>query len=304
MARPQRGAPTGDTVGVAAQRGATTDVAVEAPGEVDRLFSTISCAVFAAGRYTFAPGWRLAPVAVPHYRLYIAVGGHASFLIGGRSHTLAAGGVILVPPGTRHEARHHPAAPLSAFVIDFDARLHGILDVAEVCGLPVSLMPTPIRQPKIAASAFAIAHHFTERIPGYQLAIHTHCIHLLDLLWKETLAGGARGGEILRFRPVLQLVEQRYRERLTLRELADAVHLHPAYFSAAFKRAAGVGPHEYLARYRLERARDLMVASELPLQEIARRTGFCDAAHLIRVFGRHEGVSPGRYRRAHATRAA
>lgn len=267
---------------------------------VDRLFSSISCEVFAAGRYAFAPAWRLAPVAVPHYRLYVATGGHASFLIGGRAHTLAAGGVVLVPPDTPHEARHHPAAPLSAMIIEFDARLHGILDVAEVCGLPVSLMPTPIRRPKIADSAQAIVHHFTQRIPGYQLAIHTHCVRLLDLLWKEQLATGARGGELLRFRPVLQLVEQRYRERLTLRDLADSVHLHPAYFSASFKRAAGVGPHEYVARYRLERARDLLVASDLPLQEIARRTGFCDAAHLIRVFRRHEGVSPGRYRRARA----
>ena len=80
--------------------------------------------------------------------------------------------------------------------------------------------------------------------------------------------------------------------------LVRTVHLHPAYFSASFKRAAGFGPHEYVARYRLERARDLLVASSAPLHEIARRTGFCDAAHLIRVFQRYEGVSPDRYRRA------
>lgn len=86
-------------------------------------------------------------------------------------------------------------------------------------------------------------------------------------------------------------------------DLDETVHLHPAYFSASFKRAAGLGPHEYVSRYRLERARDLLVASDIPLREIARRTGFYDAAHLIRVFRRFQGTSPGRYRRGQAQSA-
>ena len=135
----------------------------------------------------------------------------------------------------------------------------------------------------------------------------------MDLLWKETLSqprlaalrgAGSRPTDLHRFRPVFQLVEQRFGERLTLAQLAETVHLHPAYFSASFKRAAGLGPHEYLSRYRLERARDLLIASDTPLHEIARRTGFCDAAHLIRVFRRLEGTSPGRYRRTGASGAA
>ena len=280
----------------------------EALPDVGQFFTSISCAVFAAGRYAFPPNWRLNPGAIPHYRLFVATAGRATFVVGGATHTLEDGGIILIPPGTTHRAGHDRSAPLSAYVIDFEARLHGILDVAEFCGLPVSLMPGETRRPKIASSAESITRHLTYLMPGYQLALHTHCVRLLDLLWKETLTSprlatthspGARPTDLLRFRPVFQLVEQRFAERLTLQDLAAAVHLHPAYFSASFKRAAGLGPHEYLNRYRLERARDLLVASDTPLHEIARRTGFCDAAHLIRVFRRHQGTSPGRYRRSH-----
>ncbi len=281
----------------------------EPPNDIDQFFTSISCAVFAAGRYTFPPDWRLSIGSVPHYRLFVATSGRASFLVGGVNHALEPGGVILVPPHVIHQARHDPAAPLTTYVIDFEAKLHGILDVAEFCGIPVSLMPGDVRQPKIASSAESIVRHLTTLIPGYQLAIHTHCVRLLDLIWKETLthprhAGalgpGVRPAYLLRFRPVFQLVEQRFGEALTLTDLAGAVHLHPAYFSACFKRAAGVGPHEYVSRYRLERARDLLVASDMPLHEVARRTGFYDAAHLIRVFRRFQGTSPGRYRRGHA----
>jgi AraC family transcriptional regulator, arabinose operon regulatory protein len=273
--------------------------------DVGQLFSSISCAVLSAGHYAFPPNWHLPRSAVPHYRLFVALEGRASFMVNGERYALSAGGVLLVPPQIAHEARQDQSAPLTAYVIDFDARLHGILDVAAVCGLPISITPTATRRPKIAESAHAVVRHLTYLIPGYQLAIHTHCVRLLDLLWKEALshrrepAGVAtrtRAGELLRFRPVFQLVEARFGERLTLQDLAGSVHLHPAYFSAFFKRTAGLGPHEYLARYRLERARDLLVASDYALDEIARRTGFCDAAHLIRVFRRFEGISPGRYR--------
>ena len=277
--------------------------------DAGELFTSISCAVFAAGRYAFPPNWSLNPGAIPHYRLFVATAGRATFVVGGAAHTLEAGGVILVPPHVSHHARQDRASPLSAYVIDFEAKLHGILDVAEFCGIPISLMPGETRRPKIASSAESITRHLTYLMPGYQLALHTHCVRLLDLLWKETLTlprlatavqPAARPTDLLRFRPVFQLVEQRFGERLTLPQLAAAVHLHPAYFSASFKRAAGLGPHEYLNRYRLERARDLLVASDTPLHEIARRTGFCDAAHLIRVFRRLQGTSPGRYRRSHA----
>ncbi|HET7768187.1 MAG TPA: AraC family transcriptional regulator [Chloroflexota bacterium] len=279
--------------------------------DAGELFTSISCAVFAAGRYAFPPNWRLNPGAIPHYRLFVATAGRATFGVGGATHVLEEGGVILVPPHVTHHARQDRARPLTAYVIDFEAKLHGILDVAEFCGLPVSLMPGEIRRPKVASSAESITRHLTYLMPGYQLALHTHCVRLLDLLWKETLTlprlavkPGARAADLQRFRPVFQLVEQRFGERLTLQQLAAAVHLHPAYFSASFKRAAGLGPHEYLNRYRLERARDLLVASDTPLHEIARRTGFCDAAHLIRVFRRLQGTSPGRYRRTHSMAAA
>ena len=52
------------------------------------------------------------------------------------------------------------------------------------------------------------------------------------------------------------------------------MHLHPTYFATLFRRATGQSPLRFLVRYRIERARDLLLASDEPLGEIARRTGF------------------------------
>ena len=289
--------------------------AVDAGRSLDAVFSSIACAVLGAGRYSFSPDWRLAPGTVEHNRLLVAVRGAADVRVAGAWYRLAPGDVLLVPPRTSHEARNDPQSPLTAYVVDFEARLHGVLDVAAFCGLPVAMTPGPIRRTKIAASAESIVRHLTSLIPGYQLALHTHCVRLLDLLWKETLAqavagapagapAGARAVDLVRFRPAFRLVEARYAEHLSLDQLADAVHLHPAYFSTLFKRVTGLSPLRFLVRYRVERARDLLLASDEPLGEIARRTGFYDAAHLIRVFRRVEGVAPGSYRRDRPERVA
>jgi AraC-like DNA-binding protein len=272
------------------------------PGRLP-VFSSISCTVLDAGRHAYPPTWRLAPVTTAHYRLFVAVAGRAAFRVGEQPYRLEAGAVLLVPPRALLEARQDPDQPLDAFVIDFEARLYGLIDVPAFCGLPVWLMPSLARRQKIADSAFAIVRHLTYLIPGYQLAVHTHCVRLLDLLWKETLAqtpdtpGDTPAAELLRLRPALHIIETRYAERLTLAELASTVHLNPAYFATVFRQLAGMPPHQYLARYRVQRARDLLLLSKHSLDEIASLTGFYDAAHLIRVFQRVEGISPGRFRK-------
>jgi AraC family transcriptional regulator len=49
---------------------------------------------------------------------------------------------------------------------------------------------------------------------------------------------------------------------------------------------------------RLERARELLETSAMPIAEVAERSGFASQSHLTRVFSGTFGVSPGQFRRA------
>ena len=97
---------------------------------------------------------------------------------------------------------------------------------------------------------------------------------------------------------MLQLIQARYAEGLTLPEMAGVLHLHPAYFSTLFRRITGWSPVRFLARYRLGRARELLASTDRPVQEPATMTGYDDPSHLRRELRRREGLSPRAYRGA------
>ncbi len=84
---------------------------------------------------------------------------------------------------------------------------------------------------------------------------------------------------------------------MALADIAAAAHLSPFHFCRLFKRATGLAPHQYVLRARVERAKNLLLGRpELPLAEVAARTGFSDQSHFTRHFKRLAGVTPGRYR--------
>jgi AraC-like DNA-binding protein len=88
-------------------------------------------------------------------------------------------------------------------------------------------------------------------------------------------------------------------EEVSLDQLAASVGLSAAHFCRAFKRSTGVPPHRWQLSRRVERAQTLLTDTDLPLIEVAAQVGYNDPNQLGRVFRKHLGTSPGRFRREH-----
>lgn len=85
-------------------------------------------------------------------------------------------------------------------------------------------------------------------------------------------------------------------DEISLRMVADTVHLSPNYFSEQFKRFTGINFVEYIARLRIEKARELLRESDLRVTEIAFAVGFQSLSQFNRVFRRFSGKSPTKFR--------
>jgi AraC family transcriptional regulator len=102
---------------------------------------------------------------------------------------------------------------------------------------------------------------------------------------------------------VLEYIEQRLEEDVTIDSLAAVVYLSKYHFSRAFKVSTGMSPKRYLKQRRLEKAKAMLAEEAGTLAEIAKLCRFSSAANFSRAFRSVTGFTPGRYRRTFTTSA-
>lgn len=84
---------------------------------------------------------------------------------------------------------------------------------------------------------------------------------------------------------------------LSLRALAERVHMSPRHFARVFRRETGVSPGRYVERLRLETARRRLEESEDPTETVAAVSGFGNYQAMRRAFVASLGITPAEYRR-------
>jgi AraC-like DNA-binding protein len=94
----------------------------------------------------------------------------------------------------------------------------------------------------------------------------------------------------------LQLIHDQPARPWSLRELAQSAGLGRSVFAARFTGLVGQSAHRYLVSRRMEDAALLLESGNDAIAEIAARVGYATTAAFSKVFQRHYGISPGRYR--------
>ncbi|MFP7300049.1 response regulator [Neobacillus niacini] len=84
---------------------------------------------------------------------------------------------------------------------------------------------------------------------------------------------------------------------ITLREVAEAVHLNASYLSVLFKEQTKLTFSEYVTRNRLQIAKNLLLTTNVPIEEIAQQAGYQTAKYFIKIFKDYEGITPSKYRK-------
>ncbi len=102
------------------------------------------------------------------------------------------------------------------------------------------------------------------------------------------------------FRVVSEYLNKYPERQFDLKQLARMVNLHPTYFSNRFKKIFGVPPLHFLIVIRMEKARTLLLNTNLSVSEIGRQCGYADEFFFSRTFKKYMDISPAKIR--HKTR--
>ena len=98
------------------------------------------------------------------------------------------------------------------------------------------------------------------------------------------------------FESVSEYIHTHYMDALTVNSLARQSGVNENRLFYLFQKYAGKGPADYLRTYRLNRARDLLVTTSIPIGTIGEQTGYPDALYFSRIFKKHFGVPPSKFR--------
>lgn len=297
------------------------------------LLSSLRMTTLVYGRIELGAPWGLRFPDLPDAAsLYLLVRGSALLEAehSDRTTVLSAGDVALLPNGGRHQLRGRRNSPLHDLSV---AGCRAAKDSAPVhlggkgaqttlvagtfrygSGRRFPLFETlppvihisasdPSASPWLSSTVQLLIAESAARSPGGTVVVS----RLVDVLFVQALRtfilgtscteSGLRALGDPQIGKSLQMVHERPGEAWTVESLARAVGLSRSAFAARFADLVGEPPLEYIARWRMTKAAELLRESDLPLVTVAERAGYHSEAAFSRAFKRHEGTAPGTYRR-------
>ena len=207
-------------------------------------------------------------------------------------HTTAAGcGVFFDPTALGGDG----LAPWSSW------RAHPLL-FPFLHGIPGGLLRLhvpPARQPVWTATIAAIDTELTGRAEGYRQAALAHLTLLLvDVARLATdVVGDLRRSNETLLAEVFDVIERRFAQPLSLRDVATSIGVTPGYLTTLVRRRTGRTVVDWIIERRMVQARQLLTETDLPVSEIARRVGLPDPGYFARVFRQSNAVTPREWRR-------
>jgi Response regulator containing CheY-like receiver domain and AraC-type DNA-binding domain len=249
-----------------------------------------------------------------HLEIALCLEGSGRFMFGCRAQPVEPGDVFLVDNSQPHVALPDAGGSLRLLLVLFRPELVA----APGCRAFDSGYLAPFRSAaehsleripratRLAAELAPILHELAEisarHDPGDRHLLDANLRRVLGVLVRNRQAGAGDAGRTdaarrEQIRPVLSYVEQHCRERVTLHEVAEVVHLSPSRVRHVFRDVSGVGFKEYATRVRLAEAKRLLLATDLSVAEVARSVGYTNIHQFYTVFHRYCSLLPAEYRR-------
>ena len=103
-----------------------------------------------------------------------------------------------------------------------------------------------------------------------------------------------------RIATIVDFITSNYAEDITLTDAAKYAYVNPSHLSREFNKKMNCNFRSYLNTVRIEKAKELLINTDLSLAEISNQVGFADQSYFNKIFRKQENLTPGQFRTIHA----
>lgn len=246
-------------------------------------------------------GWSCERKSFFGHQIMFITAGRGAGRYRGQAWTAGPGQAVLLDLREAHLYHTDPEDPLELHYVRFDGP--GVADLFENLYLTAGSPVVPYASiPQMEAHFEELYRLLKTHPPGYDVWAWHHLTGLMALLVEGLRREGLAPDPAPERAPqgvavALNFLRSHHQRTLAVGDLAREAHMSAYHFTRRFKAATGFTPMEYLEKYRIGRAKEILEAQpERRLTEIAREVGFPDPAYFSRVFRKREGLSPREYR--------
>ena len=242
--------------------------------------------------YSCSPDWSWSAVPLPDHDFWFVADGRGEIEVNRSKVELSPGVCFIWQPGDAPRATQDLRHRLTVFYCNFDP-LDGDGNVTPLLGFPC---PMQVRDINFFVASAQRAERLWQRGDEFGKQQATSLLSgLLWQLWDEV--HHEVPVEDANLEELIAAVRREPHKAWSLDEMAHRVHLSRAQFTRRFRAAFGTSPARFVIQTRIERARQLLLESDMTLEQIARTLGYADAYFFSRQFKQFAGQSPGALRR-------
>ncbi|MGN1085707.1 MAG: helix-turn-helix domain-containing protein [Porcipelethomonas sp.] len=245
--------------------------------------------------------------------LVIVLSGSAEHIVDNENYRISKGDVFVISDETVHGYANVKDFRICNIMFEPMFFITPELDIAESAGFQALFVLEPhcsrtkhfASRLKLDFNAFIQINHlieklyreYTEKQTGWKTMVKSDFLNLavvLSRLYNVEKITDETG--IIKLAEAIAYIEKNYAEPISVSGLARLSNYSERQFIRLFKETLGCIPIDYITNLRMQKARELLKTSSLPIAEIASRCGYNDSNYFSRIFKKHNAETPSEYR--------
>jgi AraC family transcriptional regulator, transcriptional activator for feuABC-ybbA operon len=273
-------------------------------GSVISQLNQFTYSVLLSGHKICSPKWGKKENKPLYHSLWYITKGSGEVIIDGVKNDLTPGKVVFFAPGMICDKKTSPTEPLEFYFIRFSYAaaiekqgewhfrqpeemifpLNGVYTIKNT-GIPLLIEEFHALSKRRGATTV-----FKQKILFQELLLT-----FVQDFYSQHISRDTKQA----IEETINYISHHYFQAISLTDLANLAGLSKSHYSRLFKKYIGYSPIDYLTHLRMDRAKELLVHSDIRIKEVSQQVGYEDELYFSRIFKKIVGVSPTQFTDEH-----